>query len=476
MSQLEELLAVWLPRQRWFSGKGIAIRSIRVESRHTLLSAGPDGPDLNLLVVEAGQRGQTSRYQVMLGSRPPRTLPADLASTAIGVCQVSGGRPQVIYDAAHDALLTELLLERFAAPSTFGRSEVRFRTLPGELLRTGAHGRLLTGEQSNTSLVFGEDYILKTFRRLWPGPNPDLELNMALSGSPYVARPCGWIEADLPGAPTPTTLAMLQTFIPNATDGWVLATADVGALLDGFGKGGESAFVEDAAQLGRTTAEVHRSLTRTLPTDELSPSGIAELADAMVERLATASAEVPELAEHAPRVMAAYTDFARIAEPLPIQRVHGDYHLGQVIRTGSEWVLLDFEGEPTVPVQDRQQLASPLRDVAGMLRSFDYAAGYRLVGHPGNTELERAARSWAGHNREAFCRGYAEAGGIDPDKHLTALRAFEFDKAVYEVLYEARNRPHWLRVPLESIATATAPPSEGHLSTTPFITSTTEPY
>src|SRR5699024_2582497 len=230
----------------------------------------------------------------------PRTLPADLASTAIGVCQVSGGRPQVIYDAAHDALLTELLLERFAAPSTFGRSEVRFRTLPGELLRTGAHGRLLTGEQSNTSLVFGEDYILKTFRRLWPGPNPDLELNMALSGSPYVARPCGWIEADLPGAPTPTTLAMLQTFIPNATDGWVLATADVGALLDGFGKGGESAFVEDAAQLGRTTAEVHRSLTRTLPTDELSPSGTAELADAMDERRATASAEAPAQAEPAP--------------------------------------------------------------------------------------------------------------------------------------------------------------------------------
>src|SRR5699024_4834534 len=177
----------------------------------------------------------------------------------------------------------------------------------------------------------------------------------------------------------------------------------------------ESADVDGAAQLGRTTAEVHRSLTRTLPTGELSPSGIAELADAMIERLATASAAVPALAEHAPRVMAAYTDFARTPEPLPIQRVHGDYDLSQVIRTGSACVLPDWEGEPTVPVQDRQQLASPLRDVAGMLRSFDYAAGYLLVGHPGNTALERAARSWAGHNRDAFCRGYAEAGGIDPD-------------------------------------------------------------
>jgi maltokinase len=185
------------------------------------------------------------------------------------------------------------------------------------------------------------------------------------------------------------------------------------------------------------------------------------MADAMVERLAMASAEVPELAEHAPRVMEAYADFSEVDEPLPIQRIHGDYHLGQAIRTASGWVLLDFEGEPTVPVRDRQRLSSPLRDVAGMLRSFDYAAGYLLIGHPGDPGLEWAARSWARHNREAFCRGYADGGGADPEKHLAVLRAFEFDKAVYEVLYEARNRPNWLRVPLESIATAAAPPVPG---------------
>ena len=462
MSQLEELLAVWLPRQRWFSGKGIPIRQIRVESRYTLVTSGPDGPDLNVLVLQAGQRGRSSRYQVLLGSRPPRSLPPDLARVAIGVCQVAGGRPRVVYDAAHDEELTRMLLERFAAPTGAEPSgKVRFRSLPGDSIRTGSSGRLLTGEQSNTSLVFGEDYILKTFRRLWPGPNPDLELNMALSGTPYVARPCGWIEADLAGHSTPTTLAMLQTYIPQATDGWVLATANVRALLEGSGDGRESAFTGEAARLGRTTAEVHRSLARTLPTDVLTPTGAAEMADAMVERLAMASAEVPELAEHAPRVMEAYADFSEVDEPLPIQRIHGDYHLGQAIRTASGWVLLDFEGEPTVPVRDRQRLSSPLRDVAGMLRSFDYAAGHLLIGHPGDPGLEWAARSWARHNREAFCRGYADGGGADPEKHLAVLRAFEFDKAVYEVLYEARNRPNWLRVPLESIATAAAPPVPG---------------
>ncbi|MFE1168722.1 phosphotransferase [Nocardiopsis sp. NPDC058789] len=455
MSQLEELLAVWLPRQRWFSGKGIPIQRVRIESRYTLVSAGPGGPDLNVLVVQAGQRGLSSRYQVLLGSRPPRSLPPDLARAAIGVCQVSGSRPRVVYDAAYDPQLTALLLERFTrGGDAERRGRVRFRTLPGTTVEAIGPGRLLTGEQSNTSLVYGRDYVLKTFRRLWPGRNPDLELNMALSGSPYVARPCGWIEADLSGHSTPTTLALLQTFVPDATDGWVMATANVRTLLDGT----EADFGDESARLGRTTAAVHSSLASALPTDVLSPSAAGELADAMVERLAMASAEVPELAEHAPRVMEAYADFAGLDEPLPIQRVHGDYHLGQVIRPASGWVLLDFEGEPTVPVRERQRLSSPLRDVAGMLRSFDYAAGFLLVEQDDDPDLAWAARDWARRNREAFCRGYAEGGGADPEKHLTVLRAFEFDKAVYEVLYEARNRPNWLRVPLESIAAAAGAP------------------
>ncbi|MFV2195874.1 maltokinase N-terminal cap-like domain-containing protein [Nocardiopsis sp. LOL_012] len=469
MSTLEELLASWLPRQRWFSGKGVPIRRLRVESRHTLVPARPDGPGLDVLVVQTEQRGAGSRYQVLLGSRPPRSLPPDLAHEAIGVCRLKGSRPRAVYDASRDTELTALLLQRFAHPPAVGDdTQVRFRTLPGCPIRVGAHGRVLTSEQSNTSLVFGQDYILKTFRRLWPGHNPDLELTTALSGSPRVARTCGWIEADLPGSRSPATLAMLQAYIPQATDGWLLATGRIGALAGNGGPDGENSFADEAELLGRTTAEVHQDLARELPTDVLSPVDAAGLAEGMIERLAIASTEVPELARHAPRVMSAYTDFARTDEPLPVQRIHGDYHLGQAIRASSGWVLLDFEGEPTVPVSERQKLASPLRDVAGMLRSFDYAAGHLLVRRPDDTGLEWSARSWARRSRAAFCAGYADASGTDPDKYLTALRAFEFDKAVYEVLYEARNRPDWLRVPLDSIrwatsgaAAATAPPVPG---------------
>jgi maltokinase len=173
----------------------------------------------------------------------------------------------------------------------------------------------------------------------------------------------------------------------------------------------------------------------------------------MRHRLAGALAAVPALREHAALLTAAYDELARLDEPLLVQRIHGDYHLGQVMRTQTGWVVLDFEGEPAAPLATRRARSSPLRDVAGMLRSFDYAARHQLLGRPERAALEGPARDWVRRNREAFCAGYADvAGAADPRKSEVLLRAFELDKTVYEVMYEARHRPSWLPIPLDSLA------------------------
>ena len=134
-----------------------------------------------------------------------------------------------------------------------------------------------------------------------------------------------------------------------------------------------------------------------------------------------------------------------------MQRINGDYHQGQVMRTHAGWVLLDFEGEPAVPLKRRRDYYPALRDVAGMLRSLDYAAHFQLAGHEHPEQVSAAARDWARRNQAAFCAGYARAGGADPGKHGILVRALTLDKAVYEVMYEARNRPSWLPIPLGSI-------------------------
>ena len=172
----------------------------------------------------------------------------------------------------------------------------------------------------------------------------------------------------------------------------------------------------------------------------------------MYRRLDMAVATVPELGRFADKVGDAYSDLAKLIEPVPAQRVHGDYHLGQVMRTQTGWVVLDFEGEPASPLAQRRARSSPLRDVAGMLRSFDYAARHQLVTHPDVSGLAPRAADWVRRNGDAFCAGYAAAGGLDPAENSVLLRAMLLDKAVYEVIYEARNRPTWVPIPLESIA------------------------
>jgi maltokinase len=248
---------------------------------------------------------------------------------------------------------------------------------------------------------------------------------------------------------------MLQTFVPNASDGWLLATASVRDLyaegdLHADEVGGD--FAADSERLGAATASVHTDLAAVLPTEPADPAWFATLAEQMTDRLEAAIEIVPQLAEHADGLRAIYAAAAKSNEPVVRQRVHGDLHLGQVLRTATGWILLDFEGEPARPLASRRELDSPLRDVAGMLRSFDYAARHLLVEQPDDSQRAYRAQEWAVRNRTAFCSGYSAAQRIDPCAGSALLRAFEADKAVYECVYEARNRPHWLMIPLNSLS------------------------
>jgi maltokinase len=211
-------------------------------------------------------------------------------------------------------------------------------------------------------------------------------------------------------------------------------------------------FAADSERLGAATASVHVDLAAVLPAEPAAPEWFGETARAMSERLAAAIQVVPQLREHAEGLRRIYAAVAHSSEAVVRQRVHGDLHLGQVLRTATGWVILDFEGEPARPLAARRELDSPLRDVAGMLRSFDYAARHMLVEQPDDPQRDYRAQEWAGRNRGAFCAGYSAASGLDPCGDSPLLRAFEADKAVYECVYEARNRPQWLMIPLQSIA------------------------
>ncbi|HEU0238091.1 MAG TPA: maltokinase [Micromonosporaceae bacterium] len=426
--------ADWLPHQRWYAGRGRTIVGVDTTS----VTALADDLEHVLLQVRFVD-GDPQAYQVVVGwDRAP-------ADEFVGVARIGEADGRTGYDALYSERTARELLGMILAGHRV--ADLRFEAEPEAGGVDDSTARVIDAEQSNSSVVFNGSAILKLFRRVVPGLNPDLELNRALAraGNPYVARLLGAIESvDEHGAPL--SLATLNQFAANSADGWSMAVASARDLMaqPDYGPdqvGGD--FAGEAHRLGEAVASVHGTLG-----DELGREIDKPPVEHMIRRLHTAAAAVPQIAQH---IDAATEILRRATYPSIIQRIHGDLHLGQALRTPESWLIIDFEGEPGQPIDERRRPDSPMRDVAAMLRSFDYAAYQLLIGDTDNSALDERAREWAARNRAAFCDGYAAVSGVDPREHADLLAAYELDKAAYEAAYETRHRPSWLWIPLHSI-------------------------
>ena len=367
-----------------------------------------------------------------------------------------------VYDALHDKAATPYWLDGLTHGRQLDGLEFHPVHAPDRtiVVPPDAQSLVLTVEQSNTSLVFGDVALLKVFRRLEPGSNPGVEVESALTeaGSDLVPEVLGSARGNWPrvgGGTDSGDLAMMTAFQKNATDGWSFAASSVRDLyaeadLHAEEVGGD--FAAESYRLGASTAQVHSELAKVLGTDIWDTAKLVEHAAAMRRRLEQSAAVIKELQPYAAGLMRAFDRLAAYDQPVTVQRIHGDFHLGQVLRTIDGWKLIDFEGEPAKSLIERRALDTPIKDIAGMLRSFDYAARSLLADHEGDPQIAYRAAEWADRNQQAFCDGYAEVAGTDPRHQRVLLSAFLADKVVYETLYEARNRPSWLPIPLAAAA------------------------
>lgn len=422
--QIAGLLPDYLPRQRWYGGDALPDKVEVVD--HELLR--DESPCLVWLLARVP--GDEVAYQLFVGLRPlveTETFLEGKGRNFLGDLDSDDG-PVLVYDALVDPDLAPAILATVAP-------DVEVEVM-----------RPLAVEQSNTSVVFDDRIILKVFRRVHDDPNPDVEVVDALAAAGYahIAAPMGTWRRD------GRDLVVAREFLVGGADGWQLALTSLRDLYDRRCPpeecGGD--FAPEASRLGETTAELHVALAAAFGTTSASP---ARWADALRAGL-----------RDAPDVRGAderYEALRTLDDAGAATRIHGDLHLGQVLRTDAGWFVLDFEGEPRVPISERREPSSPLRDVAGMLRSFHYAAEVAILERhePADDELRDLADLWVERNRAAYVAGYVGTDGVDEllprsdRSRAMVLDAFELGKAVYEVGYEREHRPDWEHIPRSAI-------------------------
>ncbi len=490
-------LLAFMQAQRWYGGKGTDAVVRRVV-RLPRTAAAPEGPWLGVDLVEVDGDGASTLYQVPV-SLHTQAVPS-LAHAWIGHADDPEAGRVHVYDAAHDPAVIGLLTRGFAGEAVPG---LEHHTTGAVVVDESAGPMMLTGEQSNTSVVIGTDLLLKIFRKVEVGHNPDIEVHAAIAalanraaaerdaapaeaadpegtgaasevgglrlesgeqapsdprhdaGLGVVAPLRGWIRTADDGPAPGIDLAMLQDYLRTAVDGWTFARSSVRDLLnegDLYADEVGGDFAAEAERLGRTTARLHDSLAEALQTRVWSAEDLASLATRLRGRLDEAVLAAPALEEHRSALQHCYDALEELSAGQVVQRVHGDFHLGQVLRDVDGWRIIDLEGEPAAPIVERTALDSPLRDVAGMLRSLDYAAHSVSLQFEDNTQVHHRTSEWVARNGDAFLAGYAAEGSTDPVAQLVLLRAYEVDKAVYEVVYETRNRPSWVPIPLAAVS------------------------
>lgn len=442
-----ESLREWVQHQRWYASKSRAVAALDIVESLLLR----DDPLLLLGLVQTRfATGTHELYQLPLGLRPLSELDAPDS--------IVRGEEWTVYDAIGDPDQARELLRRMDAQEETETADGRFSFYKTDLLSTAGDEvpvRMMGVEQSNSSLVFDDELVLKVFRKLEPGVNPELEMLRFLTEHqfPNIAPLHGWYEYE--GLALSTTLGVAQTFLPDAHGGWELALEEIGSDPD--------AFLERLASLGAITAALHNVLASDAGDPAFSPeepsqeslSLLTATVDEDIERIFLRLPDDERLAPIAGRgqdVRERLAARAQIGITGRVIRTHGDYHLGQTLYTPQGWVILDFEGEPARPLPERRQKRSPLRDVAGMLRSFAYvtsAAGMLNDDNPPEDFEQRA--------RQAFLENYIEH--VDPTLLPSGeaaisnlLSIYELEKAIYELRYELDNRPDWISIPVAGIS------------------------